>query len=270
MIMSVRNGADTIKETLESVIAQTYQNWELLIRDNCSTDGTAEIIRSFDDSRIRFFQNSTDRGVWYNLLLLIEASRGEYIKQLDDDSYLYPACLEKQVRILETESGIAAVTCDTEYRCSGGRIVKARIPLKTNTVTRDEYIKYTLMTCRGSVQEGNQLLSRAACVKYAHDRIMAIGLVRGLINLYSPTFYILSAILTKGDLYIIREALSAGRIEANSYSLKFSQAKLQPAWIKLIQLDGYRINIFLYLWARIMIVVRSAARWLAFKILGSK
>jgi glycosyltransferase involved in cell wall biosynthesis len=268
--MSVRNGADTIKETIESVLAQTYQNWELLIRDNCSADGTADIIESFDDPRIKFFRNSADKGVLYNLLLLIETSRGEYMKQLDDDSYLYPACLEKQAGILETRSDIAAVTCNTEYRCPGGRILKARIPFKTDTVSRDEYIKYTLMTCRGSVQEGNQLLNRVDCLRYAYDRIMSTGIVNGLINMYSPTFYILSATLAKGGLYIVRETLSAGRIEANSYSLKFSQAKLQPAWIKLVQLDGYRINIFLYVWARIMIVARSTARWLAFKILGRK
>jgi glycosyltransferase involved in cell wall biosynthesis len=268
MIMSVRNGADTIKETLESVIAQTYQNWEFLIRDNCSTDGTADIIKSFNDPRIQFFQNSADKGAWYNFILLIEISRGEYIKQLDDDSYLYPSCLEKQVDILLTKNDIAMVTSDTEYHKKNGTIIPAKIPLKNDVITRDDYIKFALLTARGSIQEGNQILVRMSAFKFYLDRIMAIGMSAGLINMYSPYFYLPSAVLTKGNMYIIRQTLSAGRIEANSYSLKFNQAKLQPAWIRLIKIDGYRINPFLYIWGRIIIFIRSTARWLAFKIIG--
>jgi hypothetical protein len=69
-------------------------------------------------------------------------------------------------------------------------------------------------------------------------------------------------------MYVIRETLSAGMVEANSYSLKLNQAKLMPAWIKMLQKEGYKINPFLYIWMRIMIVVRSTARLIAFQILA--
>ncbi|MDR3357030.1 MAG: glycosyltransferase, partial [Spirochaetaceae bacterium] len=68
--MSVRNGADTISRTIESVIAQTHQNWELLIRDNCSTDNTVQVIKSFEDPRINLIVNKHDKGVFYNFILL--------------------------------------------------------------------------------------------------------------------------------------------------------------------------------------------------------
>jgi glycosyltransferase involved in cell wall biosynthesis len=268
IVMSVRNGADTIKETIGSVLAQTYMNWKLTIRDNCSTDDTASIVKSFDDARIHFYQNENDKGGILNSYLLLNYADGEFIKFIDDDSYLYPDCLEKQVQILQTHQDIAFATSDTEYRTSGGKIIPARIPFKNDVVNRDEYIKYTLMTCRGSVQEGNQTLHRTTFYKSAIEKWLSNGLAHGLVNLYSGNFYVPSVLLTQGDLYVIRETLSAGRMEANSYSLKFNQAKLQPAWIKLLRLDGYKINPFLYIWARIMIVVRSTARWLAFKILG--
>jgi glycosyltransferase involved in cell wall biosynthesis len=268
MIMSVRNGADTIKETIESVLAQTYQNWELLIRDNCSTDGTVDIVRSFDDPRIQFFQNTADKGAWYNFILLLEMSHGEYIKQLDDDSYLYPACLEKQVNILLTKSDIAMVTSDTEYHKKNGEIIPAKVPLKNDVITRADYIKFATLTARGSIQEGNQILVRMSAYKYYMDRIMAIGLPAGLINMFSAYFYLPTAVLTKGNMYIIRQTLSAGKMEADSYSLKFNQAKLQPAWLRLIKIDGYKINLFLYIYGHIMIFVRSTARLLVFKILG--
>jgi glycosyltransferase involved in cell wall biosynthesis len=268
IIMSVRNGADTIKETIESVIAQTYQNWELLIRDNSSTDGTAEIIKSFGDTRINLTVNENDKGSFFNLLLFTAAAKGEYIKAIDDDSYLYPECLEKQVQLLIKRTDIAMVTCDTEYRTPSGKIIAAKIPFADDVVTRDDYIKYTLATARGSVQEGNQLFTRTEFYRYAVDKMMSIGCTSGLINAYSPYFFIPAAILSKGNMFVIRETLSSGIIEANSYSMKLNQAKLMPDWIKLLRLDGYKINPLIYVWARIMIIARSTTRWFAFKLLG--
>jgi glycosyltransferase involved in cell wall biosynthesis len=268
LIMSVRNGDDTIKETIESVIAQTYQNWELLIRDNCSTDNTVTIIKSFNDPRINLTVNRHDKGVFYNVILLVEAMNGEYIKPIDDDSYLYPQCLEKQLEILLTHPDIAAVTCGTEYRTPSGKTIPVKIPFKNDVVTRDDYIKFTLATARGSVQEGNQLLIRAECLRFSYDKELSIGLAHGLLNAYSAYFYPIAGIMLKGNLFVIRETLSAGMIEANSYSLKLNQARLMPAWIKMLQLEGYKINPFLYIWARIMIIARSTARYIVFSILG--
>ena len=268
LVMSVRNGADTIRQTIESVIAQTYQNWELLIRDNCSTDNTVQIIESFNDPRINLIVNKYDKGSFYNILLLIEVVKGKFIKTIDDDSYLYPQCLEKQLQILLTRPDIAYVICGTEYHTPSGKIVQVKIPFRNDIVTRDDYIKFTLKTARGSVQEGNQSLFRTSIYKFVLDRMMSIGLASGLINAYSPYFYLPACFLTQGNMFVIHETLSAGMIEANSYSLKLNQAKLMPAWIKMLQLEGYKINPFLYIWARIMIVARSTARLIAFRILG--
>jgi glycosyltransferase involved in cell wall biosynthesis len=268
IIMSVRNGADTIRQTIESVIAQTYANWELLIRDNCSTDGTVQIVESFNDPRINITVNKHDKGVFYNCLLLTESVKGEYIKHIDDDSYLYPLCLEKQLQILLKRPDIAVVTCGTEYHTPSSKIIPVKIPFENDIITRDDYINFTLKTARGSVQEGNQLLARTETYKFSIDKEMSIGLSAGLINAYSPYFYDIACFLTQGDMYVIRETLSAGMIEANSYSLKLNQAKLMPAWIKMLQIEGYKINPFLYIWARIMIIARSTARRIAFWILG--
>jgi glycosyltransferase involved in cell wall biosynthesis len=268
IIMSVRNGADTIKKTIDSCVAQTYQNWELLIRDNCSDDGTAGIVKSFNDKRISLVINGNDRGSFYNQLLLSETAKGEYIKIMDDDSYLYQTCLEKQAHILLNHPDIAMVISETEYHTPGGRVIPAKMPFKSQIVTAGEYIKHTLLTAQGSVQEGNQMLIRTEFLKSAYSRLMAAGIASGLVNAYSSYFYVPAAVLGMGNMYVIHEILSAGMIEAGSYSLKFNQAKLQPAWIKLLQLDGYKIPPPLCIWAHIMIVMRSTARRLAFRILG--
>jgi hypothetical protein len=89
----------------------------------------------------------------------MEAIKCEFMKPVDDDSYLYPECLEKQLQILLTRPDIAAVTCGTEYHTPSGKVIPVRIPFKNDIVTRDDYIKFTFTTARGSVQEGNQLLN---------------------------------------------------------------------------------------------------------------
>jgi glycosyltransferase involved in cell wall biosynthesis len=266
--MSVRNGADTIRQTIESVITQTHKNWELLIRDNCSTDNTVQIIESFNDPRINLVVNKYDKGSFYNFLLSTEVVRGKFIKTIDDDSYLYQECLEKQLNILLTMPDISLVTCGTEYRTPNGKTIPVKIPFENDIVTRNDYIKFTLTTARGSVQEGNQLLVRTSLYKHTLDKIMSIGLASGLINAYSPYFYLPACILTQGNMFVIRETLSAGMIETNSYSLKLNQVKLMPTWIKMLRIEGYKINPFLYIWARIMIIARSSARRIAFWILG--
>jgi glycosyltransferase involved in cell wall biosynthesis len=267
--MSVRNGADTIKATIESVIAQTFQDWYLLIGDNCSTDNTVEIIKSFNDPRIRVIENEYNYGLLYNQILLRREIKTEYFTGIDDDSYLYPQKLEKQLPVLLENKNIAFVTSDMEYTTPAGKKVLASIPFKNNIVTRNEFIRYTLITGRGSVQEGCQTLHRTKLYKLA-DAAIGKAFNTGLINLYSPYFYVPALLLSYGDMYVVREVLSSGKINRGSYSLKFNQAKLQSAWIKLLQLDGYKINPFLYIWARLMILARSTARRLIFWFLGGK
>lgn len=268
--LAVKNGADTIQAAIESVLAQTYTNWELIVRDNCSTDDTVSIVKSLADPRIRLYINEYDKGAFINSSSLTRMASGEYLKSIDDDNILYPECLEKQVQILSTRNDIVFVTSDTEYITPGGKKISARVPFDKEVVTRDEYIKFTLLTGRGSIQEGCQSLWRTAAHFEAVERFFSLGLADGLVNIYSSYFYKPALWLTKGDMYVIHETLSSGRIEANSNSLQFNQAKLQGAWIKLLKKEGYHISPLLYITAKIMILVRSAARWIVFSIVGRR
>lgn len=85
VIMPNYNGAKYIKETIESVLAQTYQNWELIIVDDCSTDNSVEIIESFDDKRIRLLHNEENSGAAISRNRAIDAANGRWIAFLDSD-----------------------------------------------------------------------------------------------------------------------------------------------------------------------------------------
>lgn len=95
------NSEKFIAETIQSVLAQTYQNWELLIVDDCSTDKTAEIISRFQDSRIKYFHNYTNKGSAFSRNLALQKAKGKWIAFLDSDDLWHPEKLEKQIEFMK-------------------------------------------------------------------------------------------------------------------------------------------------------------------------
>ena len=97
IVMSNYNGELLIKHTIESVLAQTYQNWEFIIFDDCSTDRSREIIQSFDDPRIKPFFADKHEHMVYGFNYGITHSLGELIARIDSDDTWEPGKLQKQV-----------------------------------------------------------------------------------------------------------------------------------------------------------------------------
>lgn len=103
IIMPAYRSADFIEESVQSVIKQTHQNWELLIIDDASKDNTVSIIKKFEilDSRIRLFQNDTNQGVGVSRNIGIKAAQGAYIAFLDSDDLWLPEKLEVQLEFMQ-------------------------------------------------------------------------------------------------------------------------------------------------------------------------
>lgn len=101
--MLTYNRAKYIREALDSVVSQSFQDWELIIIDDGSTDTTAEIVNSYKkDSRIRYIINDSNRGIVYSRNKALEMSRGTYIAVLDsDDVWSDKKKLELQIAFLE-------------------------------------------------------------------------------------------------------------------------------------------------------------------------
>lgn len=92
-----------IAQTIESVLSQTYKNWEMLIIDDCSTDGSYEIALEYaqKDSRIKVFRNEKNSGAAISRNRAIEESQGEYLAFLDSDDLWIPEKLEKQITFMK-------------------------------------------------------------------------------------------------------------------------------------------------------------------------
>ena len=102
IIMPTYNSSSTIHQSIESVISQTYTNWELLITDDCSSDDTYKIICNYalKDHRIRVFQNNINSGAGLTRNNSIEHARGRFIAFLDSDDMWTNDKLEKQIKFM--------------------------------------------------------------------------------------------------------------------------------------------------------------------------
>jgi len=112
--LPVYNGEPYIKQALDSILAQTYTNFELIISDNASTDGTEEICRAYTakDSRIHHFRNEANLGAAMNFNRTFELSKGEYFKWAAADDLCAPTFLSKCVEVLDRFPG--TVLCYTK------------------------------------------------------------------------------------------------------------------------------------------------------------
>jgi teichuronic acid biosynthesis glycosyltransferase TuaG len=110
IIMPSYNSERTIALSIRSILQQTYQNFELLIDDGCSTDKTLEIIRSFSDPRILLSVDEKRQGIAYSRNVCFRKASGKYVAFLDADDLWAPMKLEKQLRFMEENHYVFSYT----------------------------------------------------------------------------------------------------------------------------------------------------------------
>jgi glycosyltransferase involved in cell wall biosynthesis len=130
IIVPVYNGEDFIAKTIDSALSQTFRNFELIVVDDASTDGTKDIIESFADNRIVCVFNRENVGAAVTRNNGIAASRGRYIAFLDGDDLWHPDKLEKQISFFES-TGAGAVYSHYNIIDEKGRCVGRSEPMPT-------------------------------------------------------------------------------------------------------------------------------------------
>lgn len=102
IIMAVYNGEKYVKETIDSILRQSYDNFELILIDDCSTDSTLDILQSYTDSRIKVYHNEVNRKLAASLNIGIKKASGKYIARMDADDLFEKNRLQLQVKYMET------------------------------------------------------------------------------------------------------------------------------------------------------------------------
>lgn len=124
VIIPTYNRAHLLTQAIDSVLAQTFKDFELIIVDNYSTDNTESVVKSYKDERIRYFKNRNQGLIGVNRNYGIQKSQGEYISFLDDDDLWLPEKLEKQVELLDSNKELGLVYSDIHIIGSNGNLLK--------------------------------------------------------------------------------------------------------------------------------------------------
>ncbi len=109
VLMPVYNAEHHLREAMDSILSQTYLDFEFLVIDDGSTDASAAILQSYIDLRLRFVQNPHNLGLTATLNLGLEIAQGEYVARMDADDVSLPERLAKQVAFLDTHPNVGIV-----------------------------------------------------------------------------------------------------------------------------------------------------------------
>jgi glycosyltransferase involved in cell wall biosynthesis len=135
--MSVYNGEQFLLKSIESILGQTFHEFEFLIINDCSTDNSLNIIRSFHDRRIRLVENSSNMGLTKSLNRGLQLAQTEYIARQDADDISYPKRLERQVQFLDENPDVVLLGTRARAIDENGRprkINHLRIPMGLITI----------------------------------------------------------------------------------------------------------------------------------------
>lgn len=146
VLMSVYNGEKFLREAIDSILDQTFSDFEFVIYDDCSTDSSAQIIRSYSDDRIVYRRNEVNVGLTKNLADGVVRARGEYIARMDADDISYPDRLSKQVEWMDAHKDVSILGSPVVYFDDKGKDVGvAQQPIGDEEIKARLFVSFTLM-----------------------------------------------------------------------------------------------------------------------------
>lgn len=205
------NTAEYLPQCIDSVRGQDYDNFEYILVDNCSTDGSAEIAAAYaeSDSRIRLIRTTTflDQVANYNSALQNIDSASAYTKIVQADDWIFPECLSAMVRVAEEFPSAKIVAA---YRHKGGRVKGDGVPLGRSLIPGRE-------ACRLHLLQDLFLFGSPTSVLFRSDVVRSRSPFYGTDRLHEDTEACYD-ILRDGDLGFVHQVLTVSRTQDDSVS----------------------------------------------------
>lgn len=259
------NASNFIAETIQSVLNQTYNNIEIIICDDQSTDNTVEVIKCFKNSHIYFYQNEKNLGCSSNYNQALSYATGKYTKLLCADDLISSDCIEKQVNVFEEESkkNISLVTAN-KYIIDekGKRLFVKKFPGKGFYSGKKAIVKSVLFGTNIFGEPGLPLMKTDILRK-------TTGVIEEKYYTYCNDFDLWCKMLLLGDLYVINEPLFSFRIVNSSVTsnVGWKQAEILKSYFKLIYKNKkYGIGFLTYMIGKMMINIMTLARVMIYKL----
>ena len=218
VVMPVYNGESHLKEAIDSILNQTYTDFELLIINDGSTDRSEEIILSYNDNRIKYILNEANLGIVKTLNKGIELSTLKYIARMDADDISMPHRFERQVAYMEANPGIVACGSnilkfynDDINQTNSSNIYIEDKELKVRSIFYTAFWHPTMML-QTKVLKDHQLRYRLD-FKYAQDKAFWIHISKhgALTNINEPLLY-----------YRVHENQVSSKFFAEQYAISMS------------------------------------------------
>lgn len=261
----VFNGERSVAATIESVLCQTFTDFELIIVDDCSSDRSLQLISAYHDKRIRVVVNERNLGAQGNWNRCLTESRGRYLKLLPQDDLLAPTCLAKQVFVLDQdeEKRLALVFCARDIIDVAGDIVMSRTYPggSRGGISAQALIRRCLCF-------GTNLIGEPGSVLFRRDTAVDVG----LFDASEP--YVIDLdywfrLLLQGDGYYLPEKLASFRVYAGSLSVAIGgkqSGEFRRFVARISKNPDFRICYVDVLMANLMARVNSVMRMMIYHI----
>lgn len=223
------NAEKTIGETVSSVLNQTYQNMEILVIDNASTDNTLALLQEFADPRLRIYQNDVNIGAEKNFSKAVHLAGGEYIAIFHADDLYLPEMVEKQVAAFQGRPDVGAVFTMANFINSHGEVIgEGKLPQELRG--KEQYLFSEILL--GVLANLNFLVCPSAMVKgRLYKELMPFDVERFKT---SADLDMWLRILAKHPIGILEEKLM-------SYRFSNTQGSYQFAYLRTEQADFFRV-----------------------------
>ena len=214
-------GAAHLGATIDSVLGQSFGDFELVIIDDNSPDDTAAVVARYTDPRVRFMRNANNLGPEGNWNRCLSESRGKYFKLLPQDDLLMPTCLERQMAVLErdTEEKIALVFCARRIVVAGDRAVTVR-----GYPGGKQGVIPGCTVVRRCVRFGTNLIGEPGSVMFRKSLALRVGPFDAT-NAYVIDLDYWFRLLLQGDAYYFPEPLAAFRVSSGSWSVAIGNSQ---------------------------------------------
>jgi glycosyltransferase involved in cell wall biosynthesis len=227
VVTPVYNGAEFLAECIESVLSQTYENWNYTIVDNCSTDGTVQLARRYaaQDSRIRVQENQEFlRAIPnHNRAFRKISLESKYCKMVFGDDWIFPECLEKMVALAEKHPSIGLVSA---YALEGRRVAWTGLPYPSRFVPGQQI-------CRQHLLERLYVFGSATTVLYRADLVRARDPFFNEANIHADTEACFD-LLKSSDFGFVHQVLTFTRVREESLTAMSSD--LQTSYGGMLQI----------------------------------
>jgi glycosyltransferase involved in cell wall biosynthesis len=227
-------GAALIGETIESALAQSFTDFELLVFDDASPDETAQVVARYRDARLRYERSEHNAGVEANWNRCLRSARGRYFKLLPHDDLIAPDCLARQVAVLEADHAerLALVFCARRIIDSRSRALMTRryrgrggvIPART--------------AVRNCIRSGANLLGEPGGVLFRTALARRVGAFDASLRLVTDLDYWVR-LLRHGDASYLPERLASFRVSHGAWSVAIGAAQAAEflAFIEKVRAD---------------------------------